>query len=53
MDIDTHTVADIMAQLGFRAHVEMYGPHGWMMRKDPAAEYTIRPAVPEDDPDDV
>lgn len=51
-DIDAGTVADIMAQLGFRAHVEMYGPHGWMMRRDPSAIHTIRPAAPEDDPDD-
>ena len=50
--IDTVTVASIMAQLGFRAHYDAAGPHGWMMRRDPAAVHTIRPSVPEEDPDD-
>ena len=41
--IDTVTVASIMSQLGFRAHYDAAGPHGWMMRRDPAAVHTIRP----------
>ena len=43
VDIDTYTLASIMAQLGFRAHYDPAGPHGWMMRRDPDAVYTIRP----------
>ena len=50
--IDTYTLASIMAQLGFRAHYDADGPHGWMMRRDPAAVHTIRPADPEEDPED-
>lgn len=52
VDIDTFTLASIMSQLGFRAHYDAAGPHGWMMRRDPSAIHTIRPAVPEDDPED-
>lgn len=52
VSIDTVTVASIMSQLGFRVHYDAEGPHGWMMRRDPAAVHTIRPATPEEDPDD-
>ena len=52
VDIDTYTLASIMAQLGFRVHYDADGPHGWMMRRDPAAVNTIRPAAPEEDPDE-
>lgn len=51
VDIDTCSVASIMSQLGFRVHYDDAGPHGWMMRRDPSAIHTIRPAVPEEDPD--
>ncbi|MDE6023008.1 MAG: hypothetical protein K2G13_05850 [Muribaculaceae bacterium] len=51
VDIDTCTVASVMSQLGFRAHYDADGPHGWMMRRDPAAVHTIRPAAPEEDPE--
>lgn len=54
IDIDTHTVASVMSQLGFRAHYDIDGgPYGWMMRRDPAAIHTIRPSAPEQDPDDA
>lgn len=49
--IDTCTIASVMSQLGFRTHYDAAGPHGWMMRRDPSAIHTIRPAVPEEDPD--
>lgn len=52
VDIDTYTLASIMSQLGFRAHYDAAGPHGWMMRRDPSAVHTIRPAAPEEDPDE-
>lgn len=51
VDIDTPTVASVMSQIGFRVHYDDAGPHGWMMRRDPTAIHTIRPAVPEEDPD--
>ena len=50
--IDTVSVASIMSQLGFRVHYDADGPHGWMMRRDPSAVHTIRPAEPEEDPED-
>lgn len=41
-DLDSFTVADIMAQLGFRTEYAMYGgSHGWMMRQDPAVVHHI------------
>ena len=52
IDIDTVTVASVMSQIGFRTHHDPYGPHGWMMRRDPAAVHTIRPAAPEEDQED-
>ena len=52
VSIDTVTVASIMSQLGFRVHYDADGPHGWMMHRDPSAVHTIRPAVPEEDPDE-
>ena len=52
VSIDTVTVASIMSQLGFRVHYDTDGPHGWMMHRDPSAVHTIRPAAPEEDPDE-
>lgn len=53
VEIDTRTVASIMSQFGFRTHYDIDGgPHGWMMRRDPAAVYTIRPASAEEDPEE-
>lgn len=52
VEINTISVASIMSQLGFRAHYDDAGPHGWMMHRDPSAIHTIRPAVPEEDPDE-
>ena len=52
VDIDTYTLASIMAQLGFRTHYDAAGPHGWMMRRDPSAVHTIRSGAPEEDPED-
>ena len=47
VDIDTCSLASIMAQLGFRVHYDPDGPHGWMMRRDQAAVYTILPSSGE------
>ena len=43
VSFDTYTIASIMSQLGFRVHYDADCPHGWMMRRDPAAVHTIRP----------
>lgn len=48
VEISTVDVASIMSQLGFQTHYTLDGPHGWMMRRDPAAVHTIRPADPEE-----
>lgn len=52
VEIDNVTLSTILAGLGFRVSFAHDGPHGWLMRRDLSASYTIRPAIDEPAEDD-
>lgn len=50
VEIDAAVVAHALTALGFKAHFSHDGgPHGWMMRPDPAAIHDLRLSLPENE----